>query len=199
MTRDYYLYEGTIGCSEDGCRSIDLDDIHDRDKPPVAIKVPCKGLAEYLEARSWDDAEERYITQGWIYDCNLFLQAVIIPSDKTGWPAKVIACANPDRMSEEAVIFGPEELINDPHPAAMDKDAFHAWLAHRNEYGLRPRNLGINNEKRLQAKERIMEAMCDICHWRYHYPPDQDDKLAEKCEECRAALIVQETLEEVLP
>ena len=139
--RDYYLYEGTISCSENSCRSIILGDINDMDKPPVAIKVPCKELAAYLDARSWNDAEERYITQGWIYDRNLFLQAVILPSDKPGWPAKVIACANPDRMFETAVIFGPEDLINDPHPAPMDRDAYTAWLAHRSEHGLRPRNL----------------------------------------------------------
>lgn len=139
--RDYYLYEGTIECSLGGCRNITLGDINDMDKPPVALKVPCKGLAEYLEARSWDDAEERYLTQGWIYDHNLFLQAVIIPSNKAGWPAKVIACANPDRMFEDAKIFGPEELINDPRPAPMDEAAFHEWLRHRSEYGLRPRNL----------------------------------------------------------
>lgn len=139
--RDYYLYEGTISCSENFCRSIILGDINDMDKPPVAIKVPCKELAAYLDARSWDDAEERYITQGWVYDRNLFLQAVIIPSDKAGWPAKVIACANPDRMVETAVIFGPEELIKEAHPGPMDRDAFKAWLAYRGEYGLHLRNV----------------------------------------------------------
>lgn len=139
--RDYYLYEGTISCSESFCRSIILGDINDRDKPPVAIKVPCKELAEYLETRGWDDAEERYITQGWIYDRNLCLQAVIIPSDKAGWPAKVIACKDPDKLSSEAVIFGPEELINEAHPEPMDRDAFKAWLAYRGEYGLYLRNV----------------------------------------------------------
>lgn len=139
--RSYYLYVGTIGQSEGGCRNIVLDDINDMDKPPVAIKVPCKELAEYLEARSWDDAEERYITQDWIYDHNLSLQAVIIPSSRAGWPAKVIACKDPDRCASEAVIFGPEELINDAQPGPMDRDALTAWLAHRSEYGFRPRNL----------------------------------------------------------
>ncbi len=136
----YYVYEGTIACSENSCRALILDDSTDLDKPPVAVKVPCKGLANYLDGRSWQDEEERYITQAWIYDRNLFLQAVIIPSNKPGWPAKVIACRNPERMDEDAVIFGPEDLINDPHPAPMDRDAFSAWLKHRSEYHLIPRN-----------------------------------------------------------
>lgn len=136
----YYVYEGTIARSENSCRALILEDINDPVKPPVAIKVPCKGLANYLDYRSWQDEEERYITQGWIYDRNLFLQAVIIPSDRPGWPAKVIACANPDRMFDTVVIFGPEDLINNPHPTPMDKDAFSAWLKHRSKYRLIPRN-----------------------------------------------------------
>lgn len=138
---NYYLYEGTISEMEGGGGNIVLADINDMDKPPVALHVPCKGLAEYLEARSWDDAEERYITQGWIYDRNLFLQAVIIPSGKGGWPAKVIACQNPERLSGDAVIFGPEDLIDTSRPGPMDRDAFRKWLDHRSEYGLRPMNL----------------------------------------------------------
>ena len=99
-------------------------------------------LADYLEDRSWDDAEERYITQHWIYDSCLFLQAVVIPGDTPGIPAKVIACKDPERISGEMVIFGPEELLNDFNPMSMDQDAFRAWMEYRNTFGLRPRNIG---------------------------------------------------------
>ena len=140
--KNYYSYVGTISVAEGGCRSIILDDLQDDDVPPAAIRVPCKELADYLEDRSWDDAEERYITQHWIYDSCLFLQAVVIPGDTPGIPAKVIACKDPERISGEMVIFGPEELLNDFNPKSMDQDAFRAWMEYRNTYGLRPRNIG---------------------------------------------------------
>lgn len=143
---NYFLYEGTISEGEGGFRSIVLGDINDMDKPPAAIKVPCKALAAYLEARSWDDAEERYIPQGWLYDSCLFLQAVIIPSSKPGWPAKVIACKDPDHYCGEVVIFGPKELINEPQPAPMDRDAFLAWSDHCCKFYLHPRNLRTEGE-----------------------------------------------------
>lgn len=140
MSSYYYLYEGTIGVAEGGYRSIELCDINDWDKPPVALRVPCAELAKYLEARGGCDAEERYITQAWIYDRNLCLQAIWIPGDRPGIPAKVIACKDPERLSGEIVIFGPSELLAEA-AASMDMDAYRDFLLYRNEYGLRPRNL----------------------------------------------------------
>lgn len=145
--KNYYSYVGTISVAEGGCRSIILDDIRDDDVPPVAIRVPCTELAEYLEDRSWDDAEERYISQYWIYDSCLFLQAVVIPGDVPGIPAKVIACKDPERISGEMVIFGPEDLLNDVSPRSMDENAFRAWMEYRNTFGLRPRNIGRNGQE----------------------------------------------------
>ena len=139
--RDYYLYVGTLSVSEGFGQSIILGDLHDPDKPPVALKVPCRALARYLDARSTEDAEERYITQGWLYDRNLFLQAVVIPSSKAGWPAKVIACSDPEQLSMDALIFGSEELIKDRDPEPLGKDAYQQWLEYRNAFGLRPRNV----------------------------------------------------------
>ena len=139
--RDYYLYVGTLSMSEGYGQSIILADLSDKDKPPLALKVPCRALAKYLDARSTEDAEERYITQGWLYDRNLFLQAVVIPSNKAGWPAKVIACSNPEEISMDAVIFGSEELIEDREPEPLGEDAFRKWVEYRNTFGLRPRNV----------------------------------------------------------
>lgn len=138
----YYQYQGTIGESENGCRRIVLDDVRSYDRPPCALQVPCRAMQGYLENRSWTDDEERYLTQIWIYDRNLFLQAVVIPGDREGIPAKVIACADPDRFSDEMVIFGPSPLLNEEEPKSMDADAFHEWIRFRNRFGLRPRNGG---------------------------------------------------------
>lgn len=140
MTTSYYKYEGTISCSENGCRNAILGDVNDFRKPPAAVQIPCKGLAKYLEDRSWTDEEERYLTQKWIFDRNLFLWAVVIPSRTMDRPAKVIACKDPEHMSDEIVIFGPEHLIDSRDPEQMDHDDFLAWLRFRSAFGLRPLN-----------------------------------------------------------
>ena len=136
----YYQYQGTISMSSNSSRECILDDIHDYKKPPVALTVPCEGLANYLEQRGWTDDEERYLTQTWIYDRNLFLWAVVIPSTDECTPAKVIACADPDRMSDRAVIFGPEELIDSLKPEPMNRDDCIDWLEYRARFGLHPLN-----------------------------------------------------------
>lgn len=136
----YFKYEGTISVSEGGCYNVILDDIHDNHKPPMAVRIPCKSLAKYLEDRGWTDCEERYITQTWIFDRNLFLQAVIIPSTENGIPAKVIACKDPEMLSDEIVIFGPDALIDVWNPEPMDQDERISWLNFRSHFGLRPLN-----------------------------------------------------------
>lgn len=140
MSNYYYQYTGTISVSSDGGRDLILDDIYDETKPPIAVKVPCSALAEYLSGRGNTDEEERYIPQTWIYDWNLFLQAVIIPSKEKWPPAKVIACADPDRMSDEIVIFGPAELIDTDKPEKMSTEDAAAWLNFQCEFRLRPLN-----------------------------------------------------------
>lgn len=53
---------------------------------------------------------------------------------------------------------------------------------------------------RLQAAEKIMEAVCDVCHWPYQYRNEDAEVLyAEKCVICKASKRVKEVLEEVLP
>lgn len=140
MNSYYYQYQGMISMSSERGRSCVLDDVHDYKKPPVAITVPCKKLADYLEKRGWTDDEERYLTQTWIYDRNLFLWAVIIPSADGHTPAKVIACADPDRMSDEIVIFGPKDLIDSVKPEPISGDDFIDWLDFKCRFGLHPLN-----------------------------------------------------------
>lgn len=137
---NYYQYQGTISTSEGNGQELILHDINNGTQPPIRISVICKGLAKYLNDRGWTDAEERYITQTWIYDWNLCLQAVVIPSSDETRPAKVIACADPDKITEHIVIFGPQELIDTPKPEPMEKEDFFAWWHFRGEHNLRPVN-----------------------------------------------------------
>ena len=56
---------------------------------------------------------------------------------------------------------------------------------------------GFNHEQLLEAKETIMEAVCDLCHWPYHYRAyclTEDVMFAEKCDTCPAAQAVDEIL-----
>lgn len=135
-----YQYSGLIGQSEHPGNRIVLDDILDDTEPPVGLSVLCSGLAEYLEDRGWTDEEERYITQTWIYDCNLVLQAVVIPSTEPGIPAKVIACADPSCYSDIVRFFGPVEYITEPDPHPMDRDDYAEWREFQLKYRLLPLN-----------------------------------------------------------
>lgn len=137
---NYYQYQGTISTSEGNGQELILHDISDDSKPPIIVKVFCRDLAKYLVDRSWTDEEERYLRQTWIYDENLYLTAVVIPS-VDGWPpAKVIACSDPDTVSNEIIIFGPQELIDTDEPERMSNEDAAAWLDFRCEHCLRPVN-----------------------------------------------------------
>lgn len=47
----------------------------------------------------------------------------------------------------------------------------------------------------LKAEEKIMDAVCEQCHWPYAYRGEDEEAMyAEKCENCPAALAVQQAL-----
>ena len=137
---NYYQYQGTISVLCKNGYELMLGDVRDFNKPPIIVRVFCRDLAKYLEDRSGTDEEERYIKQTWIYDRNLYLMAVIIPSTKETMPAKVIACANPTMIDDEIRIFGPQELIDTPEPDPMELDQLRAWWSFKNEHNLRTVN-----------------------------------------------------------
>lgn len=56
----------------------------------------------------------------------------------------------------------------------------------------------MTGEKKLQLEEKIMDAVCDLCHWPYAYAGDDEEVLyAEKCEHCAAAKAVADVLDAV--
>ena len=58
----------------------------------------------------------------------------------------------------------------------------------------------MNKDKRLQAEEKIMEAVCDLCRWPYVYRAagvDEETMYAEKCENCPAGAAVRSALTEI--
>src|SRR5699024_8286484 len=46
--------------------TLDLYDMNDDDKAPIRIEAT-GGLADYIQAIEWTDAEERYLTAEWYY------------------------------------------------------------------------------------------------------------------------------------
>lgn len=130
-----YAYHGTLSEISRPGNDIVLGDIYDDNKPPVWIKVN-NAMHTYLWERGWTDDEERYITSKWVYDNCLMLQYIEIPSTREGWPAKVIAMADPTRISMEMVIFGPSELIDTAKPEPMSIEEHDRWIAFRQEHNL---------------------------------------------------------------
>ena len=51
----------------------------------------------------------------------------------------------------------------------------------------------VDKEEKLEAEEKIMDAVCDLCHWPFAYQ-DEDVMLAERCECCLARAAVEEVL-----
>jgi hypothetical protein len=102
----YYGTVSSISFSSKGCGAADLilDDITDRDKPPVRVEAH-GALAKYINEIEMTDAEERYIRSDWYYDSNLFLYRIEVPSSKERIPAKVIT--QTDFLSGKLAIFGP--------------------------------------------------------------------------------------------
>ena len=107
--------------------SLDLYDMNDDDKAPIRIEA-AGGLADYIRAIEWTDAEERYLTAEWYYDKLLYLHRIEIPSREPGKPAKIIAQHDP--IEPTASIFGPADYIETGKPGPMDNEQLRAWYAY---------------------------------------------------------------------
>lgn len=95
-------------------------------KPPIRISA-AGGLADYINAIEWTDAEERYLASDWYFDHLLYLHRIEVPSTEPGKPAKIIA--QHDTIDREASIFGPAEYIETDKPEPMDGEQRRAWYA----------------------------------------------------------------------
>ena len=130
-----YSYEGTLSEISSADRDIVLCNVWNDTQPPVKLRANA-GIHKYLMARSWTDDEERYIKSKWVYDRCLLLQFIEIPSTRRGWPAKIIAVADPSRVSMDVVVFGPHALIQTDHPEPMCREEYLRWDAFRQQHNL---------------------------------------------------------------
>lgn len=138
MKHKLYTYTGTVSCFSYERRTpsalpsmvLDLWDLTDRNKAPIRIEAT-GGLADYINAIEGTDAEERYLSATWVYDHNLYLHRIEVPSTEPGRPAKIIAVH--DTLSRTVDIFGPADYIESRTPAPMDPQQLHAWCAYRAE------------------------------------------------------------------
>ena len=103
-----------------------LGDIHDDDKAPIRISA-AGGLADYINAIEWTDAEERYLSSDWYFYHLLYLRRIEVPSTEPGKPAKIIA--QHEAIDREASIFGPAEYIETCKPEPMSGEQQSAWFA----------------------------------------------------------------------
>lgn len=141
-----YKYTGSISGfsyrrnSPEAVPSVDmiLYDINDDDKAPIRISA-AGGLADYINAIEWTDAEERYLASDWYFDQLLFLHRIEVPSTEPGKPAKIIA--QHEAIDREASIFGPAEYIETSKPEPMDGQQRRAWRDYNaaDEYRYTPR------------------------------------------------------------
>lgn len=146
MIKKLYKYTGGISSfsyRRNGHESLPfvdmiLDDINDDDKAPIRISA-AGGLADYINAIEWTDAEERYLTADWYFDSLLCLHRIEVPSTKPGEPAKIIA--QHDILDREASVFGPSEYIETRKPEPMSNEQKTAWYAFdaKDEYRHMPR------------------------------------------------------------
>lgn len=115
-----------------------LYDINDDDKAPIRISA-AGGLADYINAIEWTDAEERYFASDWYFDNLLYLHRIEVPSAEPGKPAKIIA--QHEAIDREASIFGPAEYIKTSKPEPMDIQQLRAWYVYNaaDEYRYTPR------------------------------------------------------------
>lgn len=138
MIRKLYKYTGSISSfsyrrnSPEAVPVVDmiLGDIYDDDKAPIRISA-AGGLADYINAIEWTDAEERYLASDWYFDHLLYLHRIEVPSTEPGKPAKIIA--QHEAIDREASIFGPSEYIDTSKPEPMDGEQRRAWYAYNAE------------------------------------------------------------------
>ena len=138
MIRKLYKYTGSISSfsyrrnSPEAVPVVDmiLGDINDDDKAPIRISA-AGGLADYINAIEWTDAEERYLASDWYFDHLLYLHRIEVPSTEPGKPAKIIA--QHEAIDREASIFGPSEYIETSKPEPMDGEQRRAWYDYNAE------------------------------------------------------------------
>ena len=131
--RRLYRYRGSVGVMSamgQTAEEITLYDSSDDSKAPTRLNI-YGDLAKYIYELEMTDAEERYLDADYMYEWNLTLVRIEIPSNVPSIPAKIIAQRElPERS---IVIFGPQEYINTPEPGPMSKEQHLAWLKWRNE------------------------------------------------------------------
>ena len=120
--RKLYRYHGSVGVMSavgQTAEEITLYDSNDDSKAPTRLNV-YGGLAKYIYELEMTDAEERYLDADYIYDWDLALVRIEIPSTNPNIPAKIIA--QQELPGHGIVIFGPQEYIENPEPEPMDKE-----------------------------------------------------------------------------
>lgn len=128
-----YKYTGTVESMSYRPRpgtlpSVDLvlSDLWNDDKAPVAITA-MGGLADYINAIQWTDAEERYISANWYYDRTLCLHHIEIPSADPSRPAKIIA---QHEFNDPTVsVYGPTGYVETRKPKPMSDEQLTAWYS----------------------------------------------------------------------
>ena len=128
-----YRYRGTVAAMDawdQAAHEIVLHNSSDDSKAPTRLNI-YGGLAKYIYELEMTDAEERYLDADYIYDWNLTLARIEIPSKVPNIPAKVIA--QQELPGHGIVIFGPQEYINTPEPEPMDKEQRLAWVKWKND------------------------------------------------------------------
>lgn len=126
-----YKYHGTISSltfKGGKATEIILYDINDENKSPTRLEV-FGGLAKYIYDIEMTDTEERYLKADYYFDSNLFLHRIEIPSSNGYMQAKVITQA--DFLSNELIIFGPQDYIETDSPEPMDNKQSIAWCEFR--------------------------------------------------------------------
>ena len=128
-----YRYRGTVAAMDawdQAAHEIVLHNSSDDSKAPTRLNI-YGGLAKYIYELEMTDAEERYLDADYVYDWNLTLVRIEIPSKVPNIPAKIIAQRElPERG---IVIFGPQEYINTPEPEPLSKEQHLAWLKWKND------------------------------------------------------------------
>ena len=121
--RRLYRYRGTVGVMSamgQTAEEITLYDSSDDSKAPTRLNI-YGGLAKYIYELEMTDAEERYLDADYVYDWNLTLVRIEIPSKVPNIPAKIIAQQD---LNEESLKAAIEPLLNDR--SLLDKMASNA-------------------------------------------------------------------------
>ena len=128
-----YRYRGTVAAMDawdQAAHEIVLHNSSDDSKAPTRLNI-YGDLAKYIYELEMTDAEERYLDADYVYDWNLALVRIEIPSKVPNIPAKVIA--QQELPGHGIVIFGPQEYIHTPEPEPMDKEQRLAWVKWKND------------------------------------------------------------------